>query len=252
MMKRIYTLLVIAALGFVGCQDVTVGYLRTTYAKYGIDSLHIGVDGVKVKMAEMEEQYWPLEGLGEVLAMAYKAKPIIQDLESEMDELYEEMDRLEGEEFPDEDRMDEISARLDEIESLVNAYYDEEYLIDDAKFYLGEGFQGDGMGYSVAEAERICNQYLSYSSTVEQGLPWTTATIEGVLGTEPVQYSIADVTSEDGNAEIFRRELVIYGGGRMQLPFDCKAPKGKYRVSILIKNEGYSNVLENVFTFVVD
>ena len=48
MMKRIYTLLVIAALGFVGCQDVTVGYLRTTYAKYGIDSLHIGVDGVKV------------------------------------------------------------------------------------------------------------------------------------------------------------------------------------------------------------
>ena len=73
-----------------------------------------------------------------------------------------------------------------------------------------------------------------------------------MLGTQPITYSVADVTSVDGDAELFKSELEIYGGGRMQLPFACKAPKGTYRVAILVENEGYSSLLENVFTFIIE
>ena len=31
-------------------------------------------------------------------------------------------------------------------------------------------------------------------------------------GTQPIMYSIADVTSTDGNADLFKEELVMQGG----------------------------------------
>lgn len=240
-MKTRYILLVIAIWGFVGCHDVTVGYLRTTYAKYGIDSLHVGVGSLNAQIEEMEIQYPPLKEWREADIRAAELEPVIDDYYREIDDLYAELEELD-EEF-DADRIAEIEERLEEVDGVIAEYerpWDIPYEMED------EGY------CTYDEAEVLYNQYLSYFSTIEQGLPWTTATIEGVLGTEPIQYSIANVTSEGGDAEVFRNELVIYGGGRMQLPFECKAPSGKYHVSILVENEGYSNLLENVFTFIID
>lgn len=247
-MKMKYLLLFFSILGFAGCHDVTVGYLKTSYAKYGIDSLHVGMESVNAEIVKMEEKYWPLEGLSDAVKIVSEVGPYENDLNTEIGKLYAELSKLEEEgEEGNEERIEEIYTILGEKELLLEDFYTAQSSIDDAKWYIESE-----MEFTYAEAEIIYNQYLSYVSMIEKELPWTTARIEGVLGTEPIQYSIAGVTSEDGDAEIFRHELTIYGGGRMELPFNCKAPKGKYRVSILVENEGYSDVLENAFTFIID
>lgn len=240
-MKIKYLLVLFAILGFAGCHDVTVGYLRTTYAKYGIDSLHIGIGSYQAGIAEMDAKYPVLSEYKE-LREILDAIPS-DELDAYLDESYELYDELEElDEVEDADRIAEIEARLAIIEPIVNA------------LYRSWDIEGE---FDYDEFMAIYEQYLWYFSAIASvesgGLPWTTATIEGVLGTEPITYSIANVTAEDGgDADVFKSELVMYGGGRMQLPFDCKAPKGKYRVSILVENEGYSNIVENAFTFIVD
>ena len=140
--------------------------------------------------------------------------------------------------------MEEIYTLLDEIDEWFYNY-------DDLDGIYGNGwdvFWNEGFDY----VDPICDEYIGLISKVEEAIPWSTSTIEGVLGTQPIIYSIADVTSTDGNANLFKEELVMHGGGRMQLPFACKAPKGTYRVAIIIENEGYSHRLDNVFTFIID
>ncbi len=248
--KMKYLLLLFVVLGFAGCRDVTVGYLRTTYAKYGVDTLHLNVESIKVKIAELEEKYDGGYGdmalLGTALRTVNEIGPNLDNLKSERRKLNIELKGLD----PDEDaeRVKEIYARLDEIEADLGDYEEAQYNIEEGV----AGFLIMDFGLTENEANSVCAQYISYFSTVEKKFPWTTATIEGVLGTEPIHYSIAGVTSEDGDAGIFQSELVMYGGGRMELPFEVKAPKGMYHVSILIENEGYSSIVENAFTFIVD
>ena len=172
-----------------------------------------------------------------------EAEKLIAELEPKIERLYQELEGLD--EVQDYDRIDEIYALLDELEPQLDDAYNDSFDAQDV-FY-------DDMGIGYREMEIIRDQYLALFSTIELGLPWTTAMIEGVLGTQPIAYSIAGITAEDGgDAAILEKELVMYGGGRMQLPFDCKAPKGTYHVSILVENEGYSNHLDNIFTFIVD
>ena len=112
-MKTRYILLVIAIWGFVGCHDVTVGYLRTTYAKYGIDSLHVGVGSLNAQIEEMEIQYSPLKEWREAEIRAAELEPVIDDYYREIDDLYAELEELD-EEF-DADRIAEIEERLEEV-----------------------------------------------------------------------------------------------------------------------------------------
>ena len=232
----LYLILLIGCLGMAACQDVTVGYLRTDHAKYSVDTLHIGAESVYVKIREMEITYPPLKDYVE-------AEKLIAELEPKIERLYQELEGLD--EVQDYDRIDEIYALLDELEPQLDDAYNDSFDAQDV-FY-------DDMGIGYREMEIIRDQYLALFSTIELGLPWTTAMIEGVLGTQPIAYSIAGITAEDGgDAAILEKELVMYGGGRMQLSFDCKAPKGTYHVSILVENEGYSNHLDNIFTFIVD
>lgn len=83
--------------------------------------------------------------------------------------------------------------------------------------------------------------------------PWMTNRIQGVEGTQPINYYIAGVTaSEGGNADAFRKELSIRGMGIMEVPLRTAAPKGKYVVSVKVTNEGYSHTLKDVFTFIIE
>lgn len=73
------------------------------------------------------------------------------------------------------------------------------------------------------------------------------------MGTEPLMYSIAEVSNESAaNAELFRKSLTIMGGGRMYVDQNLEAPAGVYKVSIRIENEGQSALLKDVFTFIVE
>ncbi len=88
---------------------------------------------------------------------------------------------------------------------------------------------------------------------IKNKAPWTTFPIEGVLGTPPIHYEIEEVRSfaGGGDAELFKKELSIIGGGIMYYAYDGKAPKGEYWVSIRISNEGYSVVKKDAFRFIL-
>lgn len=83
--------------------------------------------------------------------------------------------------------------------------------------------------------------------------PWVSSNLQGVLGTPPITYRIADVKSPDnGDVTLFRQELVIRGNGVMLVPLVPKSPKGHYVISIEISNEDHSQILEDAFTFIIE
>ncbi|MBC5622045.1 MULTISPECIES: hypothetical protein [Butyricimonas] len=82
---------------------------------------------------------------------------------------------------------------------------------------------------------------------------WVSPKIQGVLGTNPLNYELVNVTAtEGGDAEAFKQEVVVRGGGIMELPLHTKVPKGHYLVSLRVYNEDYSAELKNAFTFIVE
>lgn len=82
--------------------------------------------------------------------------------------------------------------------------------------------------------------------------PWVTGTISGVYGTDPLIYEFVSVkVSEGGNADLFAKEIVVRGAGRMELPLKPLAPKGRYLVTLKVSNKDYSAILPDVFTFII-
>ena len=87
---------------------------------------------------------------------------------------------------------------------------------------------------------------------VDNDAPWVTNTISGMLGTEPLSYEFVSVRAIDGgDADIFAKEIVVRGSGRMQFPLRTEAPKGRYIVTLKVSNEDYSVILPDVFTFIL-
>ena len=131
-------------------------------------------------------------------------------------------------------------------------------LVSAAAFF---GCHSVTVGYLVTEnAEYAPNEmnipkeipatYPNYSIRTANNSPWVTNVIQGVMGTQPINYEIAEVkASEGGNAEAFKAELKIRGAGLMEVPLYPEAPIGKYVVSIRIYNEGYSHIVNDVYTF---
>lgn len=90
--------------------------------------------------------------------------------------------------------------------------------------------------------------YKLHEKRITNKAPWVTSEIEGLLGTNPVTFSIESVKIVGkGDAEIFMSEISIMGGGRIIFPFDYKSPNGFYSISVRITNEGYSKVLKDAF-----
>ena len=57
--------------------------------------------------------------------------------------------------------------------------------------------------------------------------------------------------SEGGDAEVFKKEITVRGGGVMELPLYTELPVGRYVVTLKVSNDGYSELLSDVYTFVV-
>lgn len=81
--------------------------------------------------------------------------------------------------------------------------------------------------------------------------PWVSPKMQGIDGTSPVLFDIVDVTSKDGDAALFKSLLDIRGGGRMEFPLKASVPAGRYVVSVRVSNEGFSEVVPDIFTFIV-
>lgn len=89
---------------------------------------------------------------------------------------------------------------------------------------------------------------------IENKAPWVTFNLQGYEGTAQIHFSIESVRSSAGEeqAELFKNELEIRGGGAMLYPFEHKAGPGEYTVSIRLTNLGYSHVIEDAYTFVIE
>lgn len=59
-------------------------------------------------------------------------------------------------------------------------------------------------------------------------------------------------TAGEEQAALFKEELTIRGGGAMFYPLEHKAGAGTYVVSVRLTNEGYSQVIENAYTFLIE
>ena len=82
--------------------------------------------------------------------------------------------------------------------------------------------------------------------------PWVSVQVQGVIGTAPIQYSLYEVkATSGGDAEIFKKELKVRGGGILEMPFLPESPNGRYTVSLKVEAEEYSAIIEDAFTFVI-
>jgi len=85
--------------------------------------------------------------------------------------------------------------------------------------------------------------------------PWVSYAMQGYEGTQQIMFSVESVTSTAGEEEAakFMEELKIRGGGgALEYPLVHKAGPGSYVVSVRLTNPGYSQVVEDAFTFIIE
>lgn len=96
------------------------------------------------------------------------------------------------------------------------------------------------------------------SERAKNGAPWTSTRIQGVAGTNPINYKyVSVVAKEGGDAAAFDAaakagEVLIQGGIVQVFPAALKRiPNGVYSLTLLVYNEDHRRELPNVLTIVV-
>ena len=84
--------------------------------------------------------------------------------------------------------------------------------------------------------------------------PWVSLALQGYEGTQQILFSVESVTSNQGEeaAAIFKKDLTIRGGGVLLYPLENDAKPGVYKVSVRLTNPGYSHVLRDAMTIIVE
>lgn len=81
-------------------------------------------------------------------------------------------------------------------------------------------------------------------------IPWQSTSIEGVQGTFPMHYSIKSITCDNGHPEA-ASQFTVARKGVIELPWNHTVPPGRYVISLEVSNEGYTRLLDSVFTVIV-
>lgn len=89
--------------------------------------------------------------------------------------------------------------------------------------------------------------------------PWVSYRIQGVAGTNPINYKLADVkATEGGDAEKFKalaqKGLLKVDGGMIVLMHEGVAElpnSGRYTLSLRVYNDGHSQTISDVYTIIV-
>lgn len=90
------------------------------------------------------------------------------------------------------------------------------------------------------------------SNRLKKKAHWVSPAIQGVQGTAPMFMSIQDVRTEGGgDVSTFLKYTTLRGNGQFDVDFENDIPIGKYIVTIKVANEGYTAVLEDIFTIEV-
>lgn len=101
-------------------------------------------------------------------------------------------------------------------------------------------------------------ELLPESNWVKYKSPFSSTQIQGVSGTEPINYDFASVkASEGGDAALFRQCVeqgtVQVKGGRIYLHQEAaqRLPLGRYLISIRVYNEDHTAIVPDAFTFIL-
>jgi len=238
-----------------GCNDIAVGYLYTAEASYSMDTLQV------TRFSALKDNVSELEG-------------VFDEYTSEIRDLLTETDRLEAELVVLSEKKDSLYEVYKQARS---AYYgasasEKEYyqkLLNEASeeytYWKDEvvGIATSKIRFQKNEISSMCDelgladpytlreQITQLQDQIDKNVPWTTAQIEQVLGTEPLRYSLYGVKSSNGQeaADDFARYVTVIGGGRMYVDAKVDSPVGYYTVSLRVENEGHTAILTDVFTF---
>ncbi len=118
------------------------------------------------------------------------------------------------------------------------------------EMYLGFGFPPDlllEIGIYPTIEEGGGEDYKRH----KLGQPWTSTSIEGILGTPPIIASVKNITSTNGDPAKLLSVLTIRSNGILTVPLSHNVPPGQYKISLTFSNEGYSKDLDDVFTVIV-
>ena len=101
------------------------------------------------------------------------------------------------------------------------------------------------VGYLLTELDAV---------RIENKAPWVSLALQGYEGTQQILFSVESVTSNQGEeaAAIFKKDLTIRGGGVLLYPLENDAKPGVYKVSVRLTNPGYSHVLRDAMTIIVE
>lgn len=92
----------------------------------------------------------------------------------------------------------------------------------------------------VIDADRMAKKY-----------NWVTLPMDGIEGTQPILFTIHSVATEGGDVSQFLKDVKVRGNGTFDVSFNNVIPAGTYKITLKVENEGYSDILKDVFTIVV-
>lgn len=243
-----------------GCEQKEVGYLITDEAAYPVNRMEIYNINTKITelqqlQADFNEVAAPVRERYDRLNADYKAKQeefdhfvryevqtvqdsisFILDKELDADQIEQLKQRLEEVLYPERDRLNELVN----IAQLAMQKVERE--IEDLCTQMG-----------IASVVELDEEIAELERRIKYHIPWSTSTIEGVLGTEPLVYEIVSIHNDahPEDAAKFLPYTGMMGGGRIYVTQDLDVSAGEYVLTIRVSNEGWSKVLENAFTFVV-
>lgn len=251
-MKRIiYLLLLGMVCCFSACDDVQVGYLESDNADYPVDTLFLF--NVKERLTEYKEYEAKFNELaGPVNERLVEVK---QEIAEKLEILYDIDDQVWSLQMAIDEgtATEEMKAAYDELQAKREVVFEEKNELEGESWDLRQELTQIAQDMGFDSAAEITDGAAKLENTIKYEIPWVTSPVEGILGTQPMSYSIGEVKNESlENAELFRQSLSIMGGGIMFVALDLKAPAGTYIVSVVVENEGQRALLEDAFTFIVE
>ena len=87
---------------------------------------------------------------------------------------------------------------------------------------------------------------------IEDPYPWISARISGVRGTAPIFFELVGATSENGNVDEFLKYTNLRGDSSFEVQENVTIPVGEYHMNIRVYNKDYSDILNDVFTIIVE
>lgn len=255
-MKTIILLLILGcSILFFGCHDVTVGYLFTENAGYSKDTLYIfSIEG---KIEKLEGN---LEYLKEFTAELQKELDRLEEdankLYSKLDEIYDAQDILYDEYYDPATtvaRKEELMIEIQKLSDRADELYEQVGEVDQQQADISDQIDNASNELGMDSPNVIKEQIRKYQEQIDFNIPWRTSQIESVLGTEPIIYTVLDAKNTQGNGDKFMEYVHVQGGGLIyvDLGVEKHVPAGAYTVTLEIRNEGRTRIMEDVYTFVI-